>query len=86
MILVQSDNVYVSTYVIGQKYFGLDARIDCTEKQFKDFIQRAANLNPDICPGLKIFADAVTNGTILQDYYSQVVKKKITNELPATLS
>ena len=39
--------------------------------EFKKLIQRGANLWPDTSPQIKAFADQITNGKILQDYYAQ---------------
>jgi hypothetical protein len=41
---------------------------------FKDLVQRGANLWPDAPASIKEFADKVTNGTVLQDYKSQEKK------------
>ncbi len=38
---------------------------------FKELVQRGANLWPDAPPSIKEFADLVTGGEVLQDYYSQ---------------
>lgn len=40
-------------------------------KQFQDLIQKGAGLSPDLPPKIKQFADMVTAGKVLQDYYSQ---------------
>ena len=37
---------------------------------FQDLIHRGANLHPDAAPEIKEFADIVTNGYAMQDYYS----------------
>lgn len=40
-------------------------------ERFRDLIQRGVNLFPDAHPEIKEFADVITNGHILQDYYGQ---------------
>lgn len=46
-----------------------------TEKEdiekFKELVQRATNLWPDAPPTVKEFADVITSGNSLQDYYAQ---------------
>ena len=53
---------------------GLVIVIDGPESisRFKDLVQRGANLFPDAHPEIKTFADLVTSGKVLQDYYSAV--------------
>ena len=38
---------------------------------FQELVHRATNLWPDAPPEIKEFADVITNGHILQDYYGQ---------------
>ena len=45
-------------------------------KHFQELIQRGANLWPDAPPEIKEFADLVTNGTVMQDYYRQANKEQ----------
>jgi len=44
-------------------------------ENFKQLIQRGANLWPDAQPEIKEFADLITNGRIFQDYGSQAKDK-----------
>lgn len=44
---------------------------DLAWKHFQELIQRGANLWPDAPPEIKEFADLVTNGKVMQDYYRQ---------------
>jgi hypothetical protein len=48
-------------------------QIDAAEdwKLFQELVQRGANLWPDAPPHIKEFADLVTNGKVMQDYYIQ---------------
>ena len=39
--------------------------------KFKQLVQRATNLWPDAPPEIKEFADLITSGKILQDYWRQ---------------
>lgn len=50
-----------------------DVRIYCAAdwKHFQELIQRGSNLWPDAPPEIKEFADLVTNGKVMQDYYRQ---------------
>lgn len=41
------------------------------EKDFTELIQRGSNLWPDASPAIKEFADVITNGAPMQDYYKQ---------------
>jgi len=43
---------------------------------FQQLIQRGANLWPDAPPEIKEFADLVTNGKVMQDYYRQANKEQ----------
>lgn len=43
--------------------------------QFQELVQRGANLWPDASPAIKEFADRVTNGKVMQDYYSDQLAK-----------
>ena len=45
-------------------------------KSFQELIQRGANLWPDAPPEIKEFADLVTNGKVMQDYYRQANKEQ----------
>lgn len=55
--------------------FPVDQRIYCNAdwESFQELIQRGANLWPDAPPEIKDFADLVTNGKVMQDYYRQVL-------------
>lgn len=45
--------------------------------EFKQFIQRAANVHPDASPKMKEFADIITHdGIVMQDYYTQANKSR----------
>lgn len=51
-----------------------EVTVRITEKEialFKELVQRGANLWPDAPPSIKEFADVITLGTVLQDYYAQ---------------
>lgn len=39
--------------------------------EFQNLIHRGVNLFPDASPEIKEFADVITNGFALQDYYRQ---------------
>lgn len=39
--------------------------------EFQNLIHRGVNLFPDASPEVKEFADVITNGFALQDYYRQ---------------
>lgn len=45
-------------------------------EKFQELVQRATNLWPDAPPQIKEFADIITNGKILQDYYGQDTSPK----------
>ena len=49
--------------------------------QFKELIQRGANLWPDAQPEIKEFADLITNGEVFQDYHAQAKDKQIINSI-----
>ena len=53
----------------------VELTVRITEKEdiekFKELVQRATNLWPDAPPAIKEFADVVTSGNSLQDYYAQ---------------
>lgn len=49
---------------------------DALYPAFKDMIQRAVNLWPDAPPEIKHFADVITNGKPMQDYFVQLDFKK----------
>ncbi len=55
---------------------GTSHRINITNaidwKSFQELVQRGINLWPDAPPQIKEFADLVTSGQIMQDYYKQV--------------
>lgn len=38
---------------------------------FREMVQRATNLWPDAPPEIKHFADMITNGRPMQDYFAQ---------------
>lgn len=38
---------------------------------FQELVQRATNLWPDAPPEIKEFADVITNGHVLQNYWGQ---------------
>lgn len=40
-------------------------------KSFQELVQRGSNLWPDAPPEIKEFADMVTSGRVMQDYYKQ---------------
>ena len=47
-------------------------------KAFQGLIQKGSGLFPDLPPHVKQFADMVTQGKVLQDYYSQEGSKPVT--------
>lgn len=58
----------LNQHLIGLKVIRMN---DEFYTDFKQLIQRGANLWPDAPAEIKEFADLITNGEILQDYKSQ---------------
>ena len=60
-----------------------------TEKEdialFKELVQRATNLWPDAPPAIKEFADVITSGNALQDYYAQAGVARSDRDRPVTV-
>jgi len=62
----------VTILVDNQQPYAVHIHIDDENwKSFQELIQRGANLWPDAPPEIKEFADLVTNGKVMQDYYRQ---------------
>jgi hypothetical protein len=47
-----------------------------SQQMFQELVQRATNLWPDAPPEIKEFADVITNGHVLQNYWSQDTSSK----------
>lgn len=60
--------VYGESVIGGDKIIQIDAG---SWKQFQELVHRGSNLWPDASPEMKEFADKVTIGVVLQDYYAQ---------------
>lgn len=44
---------------------------------FKELVQRGSNIAPDAPASMKILADLVTNGKVMQDYEVQELKPEL---------
>lgn len=58
------------------KEYHIHIRDEESWKSFQELIQRGSNLWPDAPPEIKEFADLVTNGKVMQDYYRQANKEQ----------
>lgn len=58
--------------VDNQQPYAVHIHIDDENwKSFQELVQRGSNLWPDAPPEIKEFADMVTSGMVMQDYYRQ---------------
>lgn len=68
----------------GMKYWYIHVPV-ADQPKFAELIQRGANLWPDAPPEIKEFADLVTNGRVLQDYYAQNKDQRKIHHTPEQL-
>jgi hypothetical protein len=73
MLMTTKSEYYVSAAPSGNMVVVIDRSVI---EDFKEMIRRAHNVWPDAVPSAKEFADLVTEGKILQDYYGQDTSNK----------